>query len=83
MDGARCPVFFYFFKIYVLTYTAYNAILISETRKKYFKGVKMNYKGLYIDDSMYGLITVQYCGDDVVFDSVEEAKQFIDEVTEE
>lgn len=43
----------------------------------------MNYKGLYIDDSMYGLITVQYCGDDVVFDSVEEAKQFIDEVTEE
>lgn len=43
----------------------------------------MNYKGFHIDDSMYGLITVQYCGDDLVFDSMEEAKQFIDEVTRE
>lgn len=43
---------------------------------------KMEYKGFYIDDCMYGLITVQYCGDDVVFRSVEEAKQFIDEITE-
>ena len=42
----------------------------------------MNYKGFDIDDSMYGLITVQHCGDDLVFDSMEEAKQFIDEVTE-
>lgn len=43
----------------------------------------MEYKDYYIDDSMYGLITVQYCGDDVVFRSVEEAKQFIDEITGE
>lgn len=43
----------------------------------------MEYKGFYIDDSMYGMITVQYCGDDVVFRSVDEAKQFIDEVIEE
>ena len=43
---------------------------------------KMEYKDYYIDDSMYGLITVQYCGDDVVFRSVEEAKKFIDEITE-
>lgn len=42
----------------------------------------MEYKDYYIDDSMYGLITVQYCGDDVVFRSVEEAKKFIDEITE-
>jgi hypothetical protein len=42
----------------------------------------MEYKGFYIDDCMYGMITVQYCGDDVVFRTVDEAKQFIDEVTE-
>ena len=41
----------------------------------------MEYKGFYIDDCMYGMITVQYCGDDVVFRTVDEAKQFIDEVT--
>ena len=35
----------------------------------------------YIDDCMYGMITVQYCGDDLVFGTVDEAKQFIDEVT--
>ena len=43
----------------------------------------MEYKGFYIDDCMYGMITVQYCGDDVVFRSVEEAKNFIDEITED
>ena len=42
----------------------------------------MEYKGFYIDDCMYGMITVQYCGDDVVFRSVEDAKQFIDEIAE-
>lgn len=42
----------------------------------------IEYKGLFIEE-MYGMITVQYCGDDVVFKSVDEAKQFIDEVTEE
>ena len=42
----------------------------------------MEYKGFYIDDCMYGLITVQYCGDDVVFGTVDEAKQFIDEIAE-
>lgn len=43
----------------------------------------MNYKGFYINDCMYGMITVQYCGDDVVFRSLDEAKHFIDEITEE
>ena len=43
----------------------------------------MKYKGFYIDDSLYSMITVQYCGDDLVFDSVEEAEHFIDEVTRE
>lgn len=42
----------------------------------------MEYKGFYIDDCMYGMITVQYCGDDVVFRSVEDAKKFIDEIAE-
>ena len=45
------------------------------------KGRMMEYKGFYIDDCMYGMITVQYCGDDLVFGTVDEAKQFIDEVT--
>lgn len=40
------------------------------------------YRGYFIEE-MYGMITVQYCGDDVVFRSVDEAKQFIDEVSEE
>lgn len=43
----------------------------------------MEYKDYYIDDCVYGMITVQYCGDDLVFDSVEEAEHFIDEVTRE
>lgn len=38
------------------------------------------YKGYVIDD-MIGFITVVYCGDEVVFDTVEEAKRFIDEIT--
>ena len=40
------------------------------------------YKGYFIEE-MYEMISVQYCGDDVVFRSVDEAKQFIDEVSEE
>ena len=40
------------------------------------------YRGYFIEE-MYGMISVQYCGDDVVFRSVDEAKQFIDEVSEE
>ena len=42
----------------------------------------IEYKGLYIEEFL-GDITVQFCGDDVVFQSIEEAKQFIDEVSEE
>lgn len=45
------------------------------------------YKGYAIDfGGVYGLdnfITVQYCGDDVVFNTVEEAREFIDEITKE
>lgn len=29
-----------------------------------------------------GKPTVQYCGDDIIFESAEEAKKFIDEITE-
>lgn len=45
-------------------------------------GNVMEYKGYDIDTTTYKYITVQYNGDDVVFDTIEEAKQFIDEITE-
>lgn len=43
------------------------------------------YKGYYIEKDLLGgsFYTVQYCGDDVVFSTVAEAKKFIDEVSEE
>lgn len=37
------------------------------------------YKGYGIDRSPIGFI-VHYCGDDVVFTSIESARQFIDEI---
>lgn len=40
----------------------------------------MEYRGYYIDTECYGLTTVQFCGDDLVFDTVEEAKMFIDSI---
>lgn len=41
------------------------------------------YKGYYIEFNFYGEneYSVQYCGDDLIFRTVEEAKQFIDEIT--
>lgn len=43
----------------------------------------MTYKGYYIERDLLGgnFYTVQYCGDDVVFMSIAEAKEFIDEIT--
>ena len=40
------------------------------------------YKGCYIEFDFYGNneYSVQYCGDDIVFDTEEEAKAFIDEI---
>lgn len=40
------------------------------------------YKDYYITIGFYRNddITVQYCGDDIEFNSIEEAKKFIDEV---
>lgn len=42
------------------------------------------YKGYSIEYNFYGEgeYSVQYCGDDVVFNTEQEAKDFIDEVTE-
>lgn len=42
----------------------------------------MEYKGFAIEYDFYGMgeYSVQYCGDDVMFNSMEEAKAFIDEV---
>ena len=42
----------------------------------------MEYKGYYIDFNIYGMneYTVQYEGDDVVFDTQEDAMMFIDSV---
>ena len=41
----------------------------------YYKGYGIDYYVTYPD-----LITVQYCGDDVIFQTIDEAKAFIDEV---
>jgi len=40
----------------------------------------MIYKGYEIDTTMYRFITVFYMGDDLVFHSIEEAKEFIDKI---
>lgn len=44
-----------------------------------------HYKGYVICYNFYGEheYTVQYCGDDVLFDTEPEAKEFIDEITKE
>lgn len=42
----------------------------------------MFYKGYEIDDYTYSMVSVFYCGDDVLFDTIDEAKGFIDEITE-
>ena len=41
------------------------------------------YKGCSIEYNLYGAgeYTVQYCGDDVVFRTAEEAEKFIDEIS--
>ena len=43
----------------------------------------MLYKGYYIEHNFYGMgeYSVQFCGDDIMFDTEDEAKAFIDEVT--
>lgn len=41
----------------------------------------MLYKGYEID-VFCGYITVLYCGDEVAFTNVDDAKKFIDEITE-
>lgn len=43
------------------------------------------YKGYYIEKDFCGgsFYTVQFCGDDVAFDSIADAKKFIDEITDE
>lgn len=46
--------------------------------------MEIEYKGYVIDNGWVyeNLITVQYCGDDLIFKSVEDAKEFIDEITQ-
>ena len=41
------------------------------------------YKGYCIEFNFYGLgeYSVQYCGDDIIFKTKEEAKVFIDDIT--
>lgn len=41
------------------------------------------YKNYGIDFNIYGLneYSVQFCGDDVMFTTIEEARAFIDEIT--
>ena len=40
------------------------------------------YKGFYIEKNLYGMgeYSVQYCGDDIIFDDVNDARDFIDSV---
>lgn len=40
------------------------------------------YKGFYIEFDLYGMkeYSVQYCGDDLIFQTEEEAKEFIDSI---
>ena len=42
--------------------------------------VTIEYNGYYIEFNLYGQneYTVQYCGDDLIFRSIQEAKDFID-----
>ena len=42
----------------------------------------IEYKGYYIETNFYGQdeISVQNCGDDILFPTVQEAKEFIDEI---
>ena len=42
----------------------------------------IEYKGYYIELGFYKEddITVQYCGDDITFPTIREAKEFIDEL---
>lgn len=71
-----------------------EASIESKSYLKCFKGVRhkpppprkeinMEYKGFYIEFNIYGSneYTVQYCGDDILFDSEQKAKEFIEEVT--
>ena len=43
------------------------------------------YKGYYIEYDFYGEneYSVQYLGDDLIFSTMEEAKQFIDTISQE
>ena len=57
---------------------------MAEDLEEEFDNDVIEYKGYYIEHGFYGgdEYTVQYDGDDVEFNSVEDAKQFIDEVSE-
>lgn len=46
---------------------------------------EIEYRGYYITFNFYGRgeYTVQYCGDDVMFNTVEDAKEYIDRVIAE
>ncbi len=43
------------------------------------------YRGYFIERNFYGHgeYSVEYCGDDVIFRTLVEAKEFIDEIAEE
>ena len=44
----------------------------------------IEYNGYYIEYNIYGRneYSVQYCGDDVIFDTEAQAKEFIDQIGE-
>lgn len=64
---------------------------VEEDLEEDFDNDVIEYKGYYIEHGFYNGLdsieyddyTVQYCGDDYEFSSVKEAKQFIDEISEQ
>ena len=52
-------------------------------KERLMKMITINYKGFYIEYNVYGDCewSVQYCGDDFIFSTEVEAREFIDEVT--
>ena len=58
----------------------WDNVVIYKCKEELTKELKMVYKGYEIEDCTYSMVSVFYCGDDVLFDTIDEAKRFIDEI---
>ena len=50
-------------------------------KKNYYFGIVTEYKNYTIEKFMHGFI-VFFCGDEVFFETIDQAQRFIDEMTE-